>query len=450
MLDNEEVLQTYVNRIKNSVSISPEIFDKWNIKRGLRNSDGTGVVVGVTAIGDVHGYIIDEGVKTPTEGRLRYRGIDIKDLVAGFQKEKRFGYEETAYLLIFGELPNASLLEEFRQILSKYRDLPGSFIEDMILRQPSSNVMNKLGRTVLSLYSIDPNAEDYSIGNILKQCIRLVARIPILAAYCYQAKRHYYDNKSLFIHNYEPSYSTGENFLHLIRADRKFTPLEAELLDLCLVLHAEHGGGNNSAFTARVVSSAETDTYAAISAAIGSLKGRKHGGANIQVKQMVNEIRENVSDWTNETALRDYLVKIIKKEAGDGTGLVYGIGHAIYTLSDPRAIILKEKARELAEKSGRMDDFILYERIEKLTPGVFKEVKGYENVMSANVDLYSGFVYEMLNIPEELYTPLFAVSRVSGWCAHRIEEILGSQRIIRPAYRSVTKSRAYVPLAERN
>lgn len=449
MLDNEEVLQTYVHRIKNSVSISPEIFDKWNIKRGLRNSDGTGVVVGVTAIGDVHGYIIDEGVKMPAEGRLRYRGIDVKDLVAGFQKEKRFGYEETAYLLIFGELPTAAVLDEFKQILSKYRDLPGSFIEDMILRQPSSNVMNKLGRTVLSLYSIDPYAEDYSIGNILKQCIQLVARIPLLAAYGYQAKRHYYDNKSLFIHNYEPSYSTGENLLHLIRADRQFTPLEAELLDLCLVLHAEHGGGNNSAFTTRVVSSAETDTYAAISAAIGSLKGRKHGGANIQVKQMINEIRENVSDWTNETALRDYLVKIIRKEAGDGTGLVYGIGHAIYTLSDPRAIILKEKARELAEKSGRTQDFLLYERIEKLTPGVFKEVKGYENVMCANVDLYSGFVYEMLNIPEELYTPLFAVSRVSGWCAHRIEEILGNQRIIRPAYRSVTQSRAYIPLSER-
>lgn len=449
MLDNEEVLQTYVHRIKNSVSISPEIFDKWNIKRGLRNSDGTGVVVGVTAIGDVHGYIIDEGVKMPAEGRLRYRGIDVKDLVAGFQKEKRFGYEETAYLLIFGELPTAAVLDEFKQILSKYRDLPGSFIEDMILRQPSSNVMNKLGRTVLSLYSIDPYAEDYSIGNILKQCIQLVARIPLLAAYGYQAKRHYYDNKSLFIHNYEPSYSTGENLLHLIRVDRQFTPLEAELLDLCLVLHAEHGGGNNSAFTTRVVSSAETDTYAAISAAIGSLKGRKHGGANIQVKQMINEIRENVSDWTNETALRDYLVKIIRKEAGDGTGLVYGIGHAIYTLSDPRAIILKEKARELAEKSGRTQDFLLYERIEKLTPGVFKEVKGYENVMCANVDLYSGFVYEMLNIPEELYTPLFAVSRVSGWCAHRIEEILGNQRIIRPAYRSVTQSRAYIPLSER-
>lgn len=449
MLDNEKVLEAYVNRIKSSVSISPEVFDKWNIKRGLRNNDGTGVVAGVTAIGEVHGYIMDEGVKIPTEGRLRYRGIDIKDLVSGFQKEKRFGFEETAYLLIFGKLPTAPLLEEFKQILSKYRDLPGNFIEDMILRQPSSNVMNKLGRTVLALYSIDPAAEDFSIGNILKQCIQLIARLPILSAYGYQAKRHYYDNKSLFIHNYEPEYSTGENFLHLIRPDRKFTPLEAELLDLCFVLHAEHGGGNNSAFTARVVSSAETDTYAAVSAAIGSLKGRKHGGANIQVKQMVNEIRENVSDWTNETALRDYLVRIIKKEAGDGTGLVYGMGHAIYTLSDPRAVILKEKARELAEKSDRMDDFILYERIEKLTPGVFKEVKGYDNIMSANVDLYSGFVYEMLNIPEELYTPLFAVSRVAGWCAHRIEEIFGNQRLIRPAYRSVAKSQSYIPLSER-
>ena len=413
MLDNEKVLEAYVNRIKSSVSISPEVFDKWNIKRGLRNNDGTGVVAGVTAIGEVHGYIMDEGVKIPTEGRLRYRGIDIKDLVSGFQKEKRFGFEETAYLLIFGKLPTAPLLEEFKQILSKYRDLPGNFIEDMILRQPSSNVMNKLGRTVLALYSIDPAAEDFSIGNILKQCIQLIARLPILSAYGYQAKRHYYDNKSLFIHNYEPEYSTGENFLHLIRPDRKFTPLEAELLDLCFVLHAEHGG------------------------------------ANIQVKQMVNEIRENVSDWTNETALRDYLVRIIKKEAGDGTGLVYGMGHAIYTLSDPRAVILKEKARELAEKSDRMDDFILYERIEKLTPGVFKEVKGYDNIMSANVDLYSGFVYEMLNIPEELYTPLFAVSRVAGWCAHRIEEIFGNQRLIRPAYRSVAKSQPYIPLSER-
>lgn len=430
-------------------SIPDSLYERWNVKRGLRNQDGTGVLVGLTQIGEVHGYIIDEGEKKPSPGRLVYRGIDLFDLVNGFQSDGRLGFEETAFLLLFGQLPAKEELEIFNEVIGNNRKLPPMFIEDMVLKVHSPNIMNKLARSVLALYSYDPNPEDYSLENIVLQSIGLIAKFPLLVAYGYQAKAHYIDKKSLFIHEPDPTLSTAENFLRLIRPDRKFTALEAELLDLALVLHAEHGGGNNSSFTIHVVSSAETDTYSAFAAGVGSLKGRKHGGANIKVTEMVKNIKENVSDWSNETQLFDYLCKIVLKEANDQSGLIYGMGHAVYTESDPRAVLLKEKARELASQKNRMEEFNLLANIEKLTPRVMEEVKENSKMICANVDLYSGLVYDMLNIPEELYTPLFAVARITGWSAHRIEEIVTNRRIIRPAYKSICSRQPYLPLSQR-
>lgn len=429
--------------------IDPELYLKYEVKRGLRNSNGTGVLVGLTEIGDVHGYIIDEGEKVPVEGRLSYRGIDVKDIVSGFQQEKRFGFEEVCYLLLFGELPNAEQLRSFSDLLGEYRVLPDGFTEDMILKAPSNDIMNKLARSVLVLYSYDNNPDDTSISNILRQCIQLIARFPTLVAYGYQAKSHYYNGNSLYIHHPQVELNTAENFLHMIRPSNDYTRMEAELLDLALVLHAEHGGGNNSAFTTRVVSSSGTDTYSAIAAAVGSLKGPKHGGASNKVRDMMVNIKENVKDWTDEEEIEAYLTKILKKQAFDGSGLIYGVGHAIYTLSDPRAVLLKEKAYDLAKAKEMTKEFNLYASIEKLAPKVFAEVKGSTKEICANVDFYSGFVYSMLDIPPELYTPLFAVSRIAGWCAHRIEELVASNRIIRPAYRSIVKGKPYIPMVER-
>jgi citrate synthase len=429
--------------------IPPYLHLKYNTKRGLRDQNGAGVLVGLTEIGDVHGFIMDEGEKIPDQGRLLYRGINVEDIVEGFTREGRFGFEETCFLLMFGDLPNEQDWTLFCDCLKGMRDLPDGFTEDMILKAPSSNVMNKLARGVLALYSYDDNPDDISIGNVLRQCVQLIARMPVLAAYGYQAKRHYYDKKSLYLHQPDPRLSTAENFLSMIRRDRKFTRLEAELLDLALVLHAEHGGGNNSTFTTHVVTSTDTDTYSAIAAAIGSLKGPKHGGANIKVYGMMEDMKEKVGDWKDDDEIRAYLTRLLNREAYDGQGLLYGLGHAVYTLSDPRAVLLKEKARILADQNGRKDEFDLYEKVAALGQEVFSEVKKVQVPLAPNVDFYSGFVYSSLNIPTDLYTPLFAISRIAGWSAHRIEELVSGGKIIRPAYRSVVKHRSYIPLSER-
>lgn len=436
-------------RTLNRNSINPDLNLKYRPKRGLRNPDGTGVLAGLTQIGEVHGYVMDESEKTPVEGRLMYRGIDLRDIVAGFQADSRYGFEETCYLLLFGDLPNDKQHKEFKDLLNSYRGLPENFTEDMILKAPSPNIMNKLARTVLSLYSYDDEAEDRNLKNVIKQSIMLISRFPVLTAYAYHTKHHYYDNGTLHLRHIPEDLSTAEVFLSLLRSDGNYTKLEAEILDLALVLHAEHGGGNNSAFTVRAITSSDTDTYSAIAAGIGSLKGYKHGGANIKVLQMVDNIKANVKNWSNETELEDYLAKIIRKEAFDGNGLIYGMGHAIYTYSDPRAILLKEKAQLLAVEKGHEEELNLYYNIEKLTPGLFHEIKQNDKIIAANVDMYSGFVYQMLDIPDDIYTPLFAMSRISGWCAHRIEEIISGGRIIRPAYKCVQPKQQYVPIAER-
>jgi citrate synthase len=434
---------------KESNKIDPQLFVKFDVKRGLRNADGTGVLVGLTEIGDVHGYIISEKEKVAVPGKLRYRGMEIEDLVAGSQKEKRHGFEETVYLLLFGELPKKRELTKFTHLLGKNRKLPDGFAENMILKAPSDNVMNKLARSVLAAYSYDKTPEDRSLKNILRQCIGLIARFPTFAAYGYQAKAHYYDGESLYIHTPDEKLSTAENFLMLTRADKQFTKMEADLLDLCLVLHAEHGGGNNSTFTTHVVASSDTDVYSAIAAAIGSLKGLKHGGANIQVIQMMDDIKANVKNPTSESQLADYLTKIVKKEAYDGTGLIYGLGHAVYTISDPRTALIKRQAAKLAKERELEEDFEMYELVERLAPEIFQEVKKSDKKVCPNVDFYSGFVYRMLGIPTSLYTPLFAVARVAGWCAHYIEERISGGRIIRPAYKSIAEKREYVKTSKR-
>ncbi len=443
-------LKESAEEMKTKGAIDPEYYKKFDVKRGLRNEDGSGVLVGLTKIGDVHGYILDEGETVPVDGRLRYRGIDIKELVRGFQSENRFGFEETAYLLLMGRLPDKDELESFSRMLGEKRDLPEGFTEKMILEAPSNNIMNKLARSVLVAYSYDENPEDYSIGNVLRQLIDLIARFPVFVSYGLQAKQHYHGNKSLYIHTPLPEDSTAECVLKLTRPDSSYTRLEAELLDLMLVLHAEHGGGNNSAFSVHVVSSADTDTFSAIAAAVGSLKGTKHGGANIKVKNMMDDISRNVSDWKDDDEVAAYLEKILNKEVFDQAGLIYGMGHAVYTLSDPRAVLLSEKVKELAEEKGWKDEFALYKKVAELSPKIFKKVKGSDKTIAPNVDFYSGFVYRMLGIPEDLYTPLFAVARIAGWSAHRIEEMINGGRIIRPAYKHIREEElSYIPIKER-
>ena len=431
--------------------INPDLYKTYDVKRGLRNANGTGVLVGLTRIGDVVGYEIKDDQKIAIPGRLVYRGYNVEDLVADAEKNKQFGYEQCAYLLLFGELPSQDKLDTFKEYLGEFRALPEHFTEDMIMKAPSNDIMNKIARGVLASYSYDEDPEDRSVGNVVKQCIELIARFSTLAAYGYQAKRRYYDNKSMFIHNPKPELSTAENFLRLIRSDKSYTRLEAETLDLALILHAEHGGGNNSSLTVHVVSSADTDTYSAMAAAVGSLKGRRHGGANIKVMEMMDEIKANVKDWTSEKEVKNYLTKIARKEAGDGTGLIYGMGHAIYTISDPREVLLKAKAKKLAKEKGEgfVKELALYELIEKLSPAIIQEVHHSDKNICANVDMYSGLVYSMLNIPRELFTPIFAISRIAGWSAHRIEEIVSGGRIYRPAYKNVSKERDYVPIKER-
>lgn len=429
--------------------IDPEYYTKYEVKRGLRNSNGSGVLVGLTEIGEVHGYTIDENEKVPVEGKLYYRGIDVSQIVEGLQKDGRYGFEEVCYLLLFGQLPNKTELQNFVELLGNLRSLPVGFTEDMILKAPSPDIMNKLARSVLASYSYDDNPDDTSIKNVLRQSIELIARFPTMVAYGYQAKSHYHDRNSLYIHPPRPDLYTAENFLYMIRPDNKYTRLEAELLDLSLILHAEHGGGNNSTFAVHVVTSTGTDTYSAIAAAIGSLKGPKHGGANLRVMGMMEDIKKHVSDWNDDEEIKEYLKKIIKKEAYDRSGLIYGMGHAVYTLSDPRAVLLKKKAAELAAVKNMEDELNLYFKVEELAPKVFAEMKQSNKDISANVDFYSGFVYKMLNLPESLYTPIFAIARIAGWCAHRIEELVSGQRIIRPAYKSVSGHKPYIPLEQR-
>lgn len=431
--------------------IPKHYYSDYNVKRGLRNADGTGVMAGLTGVGEVHGYVLDEGSKSPIEGQLRYRGISIEDIIENCDKEDRFGFEETIFLLMFGELPKREELKEFSEVLANQRTLPEGFAEDMILKAPSSNIMNKLARSVLALYSYDSEGtpDDISMANLLRQSFELIARFPTLVAYAYAAKKHYFDGTSLVLHNPNPELSIAENFLYMTRANHRFTKTEAKVLDKALMLHAEHGGGNNSAFAIRVLSSSNTDTYSAVAAAIGSLKGPKHGGANEKTLKQMREIGNAVKNWDDEQEVYDHLCKIVRKEAGDGSGLIYGIGHAIYTLSDPRAVVLKECAKELSQELGREKEFALYEAIERLAPKVFETEKGITFPMPANVDLYSGFVYQMLGIPEELYTPIFAMARIVGWCAHRIEEVMTGGKIIRPAYKNIMKRREYKSIDER-
>lgn len=429
--------------------IDPELYTKFDVKRGLRDSDGKGVLVGLTRIGNVYGYDVKDGKPVAVPGKLIYRGYDVEEIIHDIEKSENFGFEQVIYLLLFGELPNSSQLAEFDALLGEFRELPNNFVEDMILKSPSSDIMNKLARSVLVSYSYDPNPEDTSTINNLYQLIQLIARFPAMVAYGYQAKRRNFDGKSMYLHNPLPNLSTAENFLRMIRADKNFDRLEAELLDLSLILHAEHGGGNNSSLTVHVVSSSDTDTYSAIAAAVGSLKGRRHGGANIKVAEMMDDIKANVDDWSSEQKVGDYLRKILRKEAFDNSGLVYGQGHAVYTISDPRAILLREKAGKLAEVKGCQAEFNLYCLIESIFPAIFKEEKGANKSICTNVDFYSGFVYSMLGIPRELYTPIFAISRMAGWAAHRMEELISGGRIYRPAFKQVGDNREYVSIQKR-
>lgn len=443
-----ETFRKWTNAVEENTSIPPESYKYDRVKRGLRNSDGTGVLAGLTKVCQVHGYVMYEDEKLPDDGKLIYRGVDVSEIVGACEAENRFGYEETCYLLLFGKLPTAAELAEFRQVVGQARVLPDGFLEDVIMYSPSNNIMNKLARSVLAMYSYDNDPDSIDLYNLIRQSVLLFSQVPTIMAYAYEAKNHYFNGKSLIIHNPRPELSTAENILHMIRPDNKFTDLEAKVLDLALVLHAEHGGGNNSTFTTRVVSSSNTDTYSAIAAAIGSLKGPKHGGANAKVVEMVDDFKNSLTNITDRDQVAKHIEKIFNKEAFDGSGLVYGMGHALYTKSDPRAVALKRKAEELAYATGNEDEFKLYNLIEELTPEIFTSRKG-RSYICANVDLYSGFVYKCLNIPNELYTPLFAVARMAGWCAHRIEEIVYDGKIIRPAYKHVGKNNIYVPINER-
>ncbi len=420
-----------------------------SIKLGLRNMDGTGVLAGVTKIGSVQGYVMQDGERMPIPGKLYYRGIDVEEIINAHRAENTFGYEEVAYLLLIGRLPNEEEFGIFDTILSSARILPEGFFEDMILKAPSPNIMNKLSRSVLALYSYDKNPDDTSMGNMLRQAIELIGRFPPIVADAYAVKRHYYEGKSLYIHNPKEKLSVSENFLRMARKDKKYTDAEAKLLDLMLILHAEHGGGNNSAFVCRTLSSSGTDTYSAIAGAVGSLKGPLHGGANQKVMEMFLNIKENVSDIADEDEIAAYLSKILDGEANDLSGKIYGLGHAVYTISDPRAVILKKYAADMAREKGMDDDFRLMETIERLGIPLIMQRKGLSIPMCANVDMYSGLVYSMLGIPQELFTPLFAIARIAGWCAHRIEEATTCNRIIRPAYRAAVKSTPYLPMSKR-
>ncbi|MDR0951591.1 MAG: citrate synthase [Oscillospiraceae bacterium] len=449
----KETLDGYVNNlcedIKRAYTIDPAQYKNHAIKRGLRNEDGTGVMVGVTSIGSVQGYYMQDGERVPIPGKLYYRGINIEDLVTKNARADTFGYEEVAYLLLMGKLPNKEQFQQFDAILSTARILPKYFTEDMIFKSPSRDIMNKLSRSVLALYSYDDNPDDTSIQTMLRQSIELIGRFPVIVANAFAVKRHVFDGKSLFIHIPKEDLSVSENFLRMVRANKSYTTGEAKLLDMMMMLHAEHGGGNNSAFSCRVLSSTGTDTYSAISAAVNSLKGPLHGGANAKVVEMFRDIRKHVKDVRDDDEVAAYLNKIMDKQAGDRSGKIYGLGHAVYTVSDPRAVVLKKFSESVAVEKGFGDEFALMDRIERLGVKIIMERKNFSVPLCANVDMYSGLVYTMLGIPEELFTPLFAISRIAGWCAHRIEEVLTCGKIMRPAYRASFHEQTYVPRVER-
>ncbi len=429
--------------------IDTELFTKYEVKRGLRDLNGKGVLAGLTNISDVRATQIVNGVEVPAHGRLFYRGYDVKDLVEGFTKDGRFGFEEITYLLLFSKLPTEKELADFKALLSKYRSLPTSFVRDIIMKAPSRDMMNTLARSVLTLYSYDDRADDVSLPNVLRQCLQLISLFPLLSIYGYQAYGHYHDGKSLFIHPSDPTLSAAENILHILRPDSSYTPLEARLLDIALVLHMEHGGGNNSTFTTHVVTSSLTDTYSVIAAAIGSLKGPRHGGANIKVVQMFEDMKKEVKDWADEEEVSDYLKRLLHKDAFDHAGLIYGVGHAIYSKSDPRAVIFKSFVEKLSVEKGLEKEFGLYSLVEKLAPQIISEERQMYKGVSINVDFYSGFVYHMLDLPLELYTPIFAMARISGWSAHRMEELANNGKIIRPAYKPIGPDRDYIDIRDR-
>lgn len=429
--------------------IDPNLYTKNDVKRGLRDLNGKGVVAGLTEISEVCSSCVIDGQTVPCDGKLYYRGVDVEDIVRGYIHDDRFGFEEVVYLLLFGYLPNKDELSDFNKLLGSYRRLPTSFVRDVILKAPSPDMMNALARSVLMLYSYDENADDISIPNVLRQCLQLIALFPQLSVYGYQASSYYHDGQSLIIHAPDPNLSTAENILHMLRPDSKYTHLEAKLLDMSLVLHAEHGGGNNSSFTTHVVTSSGTDTYSAISAALGSLKGPKHGGANIKVVRMFEDMKRNIKDYSDEKAIGDYLRALLHKQAFDRAGLIYGMGHAVYSLSDPRARVFKKFVEKLALEKGRMDEFQLYSSVERLAPLIISEERKIYKGVSANVDFYSGFVYSMLDLPPQLFTPIFAIARIAGWSAHRIEELVNQSKIIRPAYKAIHERIEYKELNER-
>ena len=444
-----EVLEELLAQSEPEYTIPNAAFDNYHVKRGLREPDGTGVMAGVTRIANVHGYLVKDGDRVPADGELYYRGYRMRDICENFLSEGRFGFAECCYLLFFGHLPTCEQLGQFTELMDRYATLPPRFDEDILMKAPSHSVMNKMATAVLSLYAYDENPDETTLGNMLRQSMQLVALLPVITAHTYAINRSVFGGHSLNLHNPKPGLSTAENFLRMLRANKTYTEEEAKLLDLCLVVHAEHGGGNNSAFACRTVSSSGTDTYSAISAAIGALKGPRHGGANIKVQEMFDCIKENVRDVADDEELSAFLLKILRGEANDKSGLIYGMGHAIYTKSDPRAVMLKRCAEQLAEKNGFAEDFALLESIERLTPELFRRYKGVDKAMCANVDLYSGMVYRMLGIPVDLYTPLFAIARAAGWCAHRMEEYCTAKRIIRPAYKCITPAKEYVPIKKR-
>ena len=446
---NSPVIENLCAKCVENSRIDADLYAKFDVKRGLRDLNGKGVLTGLTEISEIRQNKIVNGEIVPTDGKLFYRGINVTDLIEGFVSDDRFGFEETIYLLFFGQLPNTQELEEFKALLSSYRTLPKNFVRDVVMKAPSGDMMNTLARSVLTLYCYDSNANDVSHANVLRQCLQLISVFPLLSVYGYHAFNHYHKGKSLFIHNPDKKLSTAENILMMLRPDQEYTKLEATVLDIALVLHAEHGGGNNSTFTTRVVTSSGTDTYSAIAAALSSLKGPKHGGANAKVVGMFNEMKKSVKDWTDEEAVKEYLRKLLHKEAYDKAGLIYGMGHAVYSISDPRAKVFKGYVDKLAHEKGLDKEFALYSLVEKLAPEVIAEEKRIYKGVSANVDFYSGFVYSMLGLPKELYTPLFAIARIAGWSAHRMEELINAGKIIRPAYMSVAEEREYKALSER-
>lgn len=435
---------------KKNKTINPDLYAKYDVKRGLRDINGKGVLTGLTEIGEIHAYdTLPDGSSKPCDGKLYYHGYDVEDLIHGFIKDKRFGFEEVTYLLMFGELPTKTQLDIFTKTLAELRTIPPSFVRDIIMQAPSRDMMNALSRSVLTLYAYDDRADDISLPNVLRQCLQLIAQFPLLAVYGYQAFRYYHENDSFIVHAPKPELSTAENILHMLRRDSTYTELEAKILDMALILHAEHGGGNNSTFTTHVVTSSGTDTYSTVAASLGALKGPKHGGANIKVTQMFEDMKKKVKKWDDDKEIEQYLSDLLNKKAFDKSGLIYGMGHAVYSLSDPRANVFKSFVESLSREKGRGDEFDLYSRVERLAPQVIaRERKMYKGV-SANVDFYSGFVYSMLDLPMELYTPMFAVARIAGWSAHRIEELVNPGKIIRPSYKAVAEHKEYVPIGKR-